>query len=175
MLAWQRGLAALGYWTGDPDGEFGLLTQQATYALEKSAGLPRDGRVDAATAGALADGVRPRPRSRAGRVVEIDLVRQLVLVVDGGTVVAILNTSTGAYGRTPRGTFRVYAQIDGLRRSPLGLLWRPKYFNRGIALHGYTSVPPWPASHGCVRLTYAAMNHVWAASLAPLGTRVLVY
>jgi lipoprotein-anchoring transpeptidase ErfK/SrfK len=32
------------------------------------------------------------------------------------------------------------------------VLWYPLYFLRGFALHGYPSVPAYPASHGCVRL-----------------------
>jgi lipoprotein-anchoring transpeptidase ErfK/SrfK len=55
------------------------------------------------------------------------------------------------------------------------LLYRPKYFHGGVAVHGYTSVPATPASHGCVRVTYAAMDHLWAADLLPIGTPVQVY
>lgn len=144
--------------------------QRATYALAKAAGL--DPRQPDATglSRALAAGVRPRPRGHTGRAVEIDLARQLLLVVDDGRPVATFNTSTGSGGTyryrgrtyravTPPGRHAVYAQVDGLRRSPLGLLWRPKYFTGGIAIHGFTSVPPWPASHGCVRLTYGTL--VW--------------
>lgn len=65
-------------------------------------------------------------------------------------------------------------EIDGLRRRSLGLLCRPKYFHEGVAIHGYTNVPPCPASHGCVRVTYPAMDHIWAAGLMPVGTPVWV-
>jgi lipoprotein-anchoring transpeptidase ErfK/SrfK len=75
---------------------------------------------------------------------------------------------------TPRGLFEVYGQIDGLRVAPLGLLWRPKYVNGGIAVHGSPSVPPWPASHGCVRLGYPAMDMIWADGLMPMSTAVWV-
>jgi hypothetical protein len=34
----------------------------------------------------------------------------------------------------------------------LGALYNPFYFNKGIAVHGYQSVPPTPASHGCARI-----------------------
>jgi lipoprotein-anchoring transpeptidase ErfK/SrfK len=58
----------------------------------------------------------------------------------------------------------------------LGSLWRPKYFtNDGVAFHGAASVPPYPVSHGCVRMTNAAINYVWANNLIPLGTSVWVY
>ena len=59
-------------------------------------------------------------------------------------------------------------QIDGWRHAPLGLLWRPKYFNGGIAVHGANSVPPYPASHGCARLSIAAMNWIWTNDKIPI-------
>lgn len=80
-------------------------------------------------------------------------------------LLATLNTSTGSGSTywsngarrravTPLGRYSVYAQIHGLCRSPLGVLWRPKYFNQGLAVHGALDIPPWPASHGCVRVSY---------------------
>ena len=56
----------------------------------------------------------------------------------------------------------------------LGELWRPRFFNRGIAVHGSQNIPPWPDSHGCARLSNAAIDMVWAADLMPVGSRVLV-
>jgi lipoprotein-anchoring transpeptidase ErfK/SrfK len=185
VLAVQQRLVELGYWLGRPDGVYGYATEQAVYALQKAAGLARDGRVGARTRAALVDGARPTASSETGHVVEIDLAHQLLLVVDDGQVTFVLNTSTGSGGAywyqgsarravTPRGHYAVYAEIDGLRRAPLGLLWRPKYFHGGIAVHGSPSVPPWPASHGCVRVSYPAMNMLWADGLMPIGTAVWV-
>jgi lipoprotein-anchoring transpeptidase ErfK/SrfK len=186
VLALQQRLTALGYWLGTPDGTFGAQTLQAVYAVQKTAGLSRDGVVGAKTRAALADGVRPHPRSSSGRVVEIDLERQVLLIVQDGRLLSTLNTSTGSgdvyYVRgdarlavTPRGHFHVYAQIDGMRHSDLGFLWRPKYFRGGIAVHGSDSVPPWPASHGCVRVSNRAIDRIWAEGLVPIGTPVWVY
>jgi lipoprotein-anchoring transpeptidase ErfK/SrfK len=186
VLAWQRALTEHGYWLGTPDGTFGSLTRQATYAVQKVAGLQRNGIVGPATRAALRDRALPAPRTQVGRALEIDIARQVLLVVDGGRVVTVLNTSTGSgswyrNGRrwsravTPRGSFSVLRQVDGLRISPLGVLWRPKYFTGGYAVHGAPQVPPWPASHGCVRLSMAAMDWLWSAGLAPIGTPVLVY
>ena len=47
------------------------------------------------------------------------------------------------------------------RRGPLRL-WRPRYFNGGIAVHGSPSIPAYPASHGCARVSNAAMDMIWA-------------
>ena len=63
MTALQQRLTELGYWNGKADGSFGSLTQQAVYALQKAAGLSRDGVVGTKTQKALDQGVRPKPRS----------------------------------------------------------------------------------------------------------------
>lgn len=175
VLALQRRLSDLGYWLGTPDGAFGSNTHHAVVALQKVAGLARDGVVGPATLDALGRGVRPSPQSSAGRVVEIDLAHQVLVAVQGGAVQWVFDTSTGKVpGTTPVGHWTVTRQIDGLRRSELGLLYRPKYFYVGVAIHGYTSVPDSPASHGCVRVTYPAMDAIWALGLAPVGTPVWV-
>lgn len=188
VVALQQRLTELGYWNGKADGKFGSTTQQAVFALQKAAGIGRDGTVGPKTRKALDAGVRPKARSKAGsgRVVEIDLKKQLLLLVDDGQVTTTLNTSTGSnehydyqgqtyLADTPTGKFKVSRQIDGMRHGPLGDLWRPKYFNGGIAVHGSPSIPPYPASHGCARLSNAAINWIWANDKIPLKTRVWVY
>jgi lipoprotein-anchoring transpeptidase ErfK/SrfK len=186
VVALQRRLTDLGYWNGKADGTFGGQTQQAVYALQKAAGLTRDGVVGPKTQKALDKGVRPKARSTKGRVIEINLRRQLLMLVDDGTISHVFNTSTGSMEHyeqngatfladTPSGKFRVSRQIDGWRNAPLGMLWRPKYFNGGIAVHGANSVPPYPASHGCARLSISAMNWLWSNDKIPIDTRVWVY
>lgn len=188
VVALQQRLADLGYFIGAPDGDFGGGTQQAVWALQKAAGLSRDGVVGPATQAALDEGVTPQPRSGSGKVIEIDLDRQLLLAVEDGRVVTVINASSGngesyeAKGRTyrastPRGDFHVGRQVDGNHSSSLELgdMWRPKFFTGGIAVHGSGSIPPWPASHGCVRVANSAMNWLWDSWHADPGTTVLVY
>ncbi|WP_307868924.1 L,D-transpeptidase family protein [Cellulosimicrobium cellulans] len=188
VVALQQRLAELGYFIGAPDGDFGGGTQQAVWALQKAAGLSRDGVVGPATQAALDEGVTPQPRSASGKVIEIDLDRQLLLAVEDGRVVTVINASSGngesyeAKGRTyrastPRGEFHVGRQVDGNHSSSLELgdMWRPKFFTGGIAVHGSGSIPPWPASHGCVRVANSAMNWLWDSWHADPGTPVVVY
>jgi lipoprotein-anchoring transpeptidase ErfK/SrfK len=181
----QARLDALGYWV-PVDGRAGQPTTQALYAIEKAAGIARTGAFDATTQHALDQQVVPTPRSTSGYVVEVDKGHQLVLIVSNGRTVRAFNTSTGSGRRyrsgggwamavTPEGQFHVYSQINALRISDLGELWRPKYFTGGYALHGSPSIPPTPASHGCVRLSNAAINWMWDTNAVPLGTEVLVY
>ena len=176
VLALQHRLTVLGYWLNLADGHFGSSTTHAVVAFQKAEGISRDGIVGPATDAALASASRLQPRSSTGRVIEVDLSRQLLLVVVDGRVEWVMDMSTGAVaGSTPTGHFQVFRQVDGYDRSPLGVLYRPKYFNRGIAVHGYPSVPPVPASHGCVRVTDAAIDWLWASNAMPVGTAVWVY
>ena len=183
----QNRLSSLGYWLGSANGVYGLLTEQAVTAFQKGEGLPRTGRVDVGTQAKMRDAQRPLPRTTTGYMIEVDKARQVILVARNGRTEWIINTSTGTErpytfeGRaymadTPAGSYHVFSQVDGVRDGPLGSLYRPKYFHPdGIAFHGYSSVPSYPASHGCVRMTYAAIDWVWAANIIPIGTAVLVY
>src|SRR4051794_8978841 len=188
VLALQQRLTELGYWNGKADSKFGGTTQQAVFALQKAAGIGRDGSVGPKTQKALDAGVRPKAKSKAGTgyLVEINLKKQLLMFVKNGEVIATLNTSTGSnqhyvykgqtyLADTPTGHFKVGRQIDGVRHGPLGDLFRPKYFNGGIAVHGSPSIPPYPASHGCSRVSNAAINWIWSTDKLPLKTKVWVY
>jgi hypothetical protein len=182
----QQRLTSLGYWVGAVDGKFGSVTQQAVFALQKAAKLSRSGTVNAATQRALDAGTRPKARSTSGHIIEVDLSRDVLMFVTNGHVDYILNTSTGGgyvyydqgarnVARTPKGHFRTYRVIDAPHRSSLGLLIRPRYFTRGYAIHGDSSVPPYPASHGCVRVSNSAIDWIWANNLDPIGTTVWIY
>ena len=182
----QRRLNDLGYWLGGAgDGHYGQLTRQAVMAFQKVEGLGRDGVAGPITLKRLTTASRPRPRGGGG--LEIDLARQVIFVVQGGQVRWVLNTSTGsgeayaspsggsAIAATPPGHYHINRQIDGVRAAPLGNLYRPKYFNGGIAVHGAGNIPAHPASHGCARVTNAAMDMLWASGAANMGTPVWVY
>jgi peptidoglycan hydrolase-like protein with peptidoglycan-binding domain len=181
----QQRLVELGYWLGEADGTYGQLTRQAVMAFQKVEGLGRDGVAGPITQERLGTAVRPAPRGGGG--LEIDLNRQVLFVVNGGQVTWVINTSTGngeaytsssggqARAVTPPGQFSVRREIDGLREAPLGTLYRPKYFNGGIAIHGSGSIPANPASHGCARVTNSAMDMLWASGAAAIGTPVWVY
>ena len=184
----QQRLTNLGYFVPIVSGRFDADTQEAVIAIQKAAGLDQSGRVDSYTWTAIEQGVVARPRTRITRGIEINLSRQLLLVVSGGKTIKTINISSGngqSYtvagrtynGRTPRGTFRVYRQVNANYQSGLGLgaMYRPKFFVGGIAMHGSPSVPGYPASHGCVRMSNAAMDWIWNNGVAPIGGLVQVY
>lgn len=186
VLALQRTLAGKGYWCGTADGDFGELTQQAVWAVQKQNGLVRDAIVGPLTRKALTNGSLPRPVGGSGTRVEVHLRKQLLLVVKDGRTTLTLNTSTGngeyywLNGKryralTPTGSWKVYsAYSKGWQDGALGRMWKPMYYNSGWAVHGSASIPPWPASHGCSRLSVRAMNMLWSTGTMYVGSRVTI-
>jgi peptidoglycan hydrolase-like protein with peptidoglycan-binding domain len=188
VLDLQRALARTGYWLGAADGTYGTLTEQAVLAFQGIEGLQRDGAAGPQTLGALRSATRPSPRSAKGDVIEIDEERGALLIVRGGRVMWVFHTSTGTdqpYSHpsgatftadTPDGRWSIAWAFDGWRKSPLGEMWRPRYFHGdGIAIHGFPSVPAYPASHGCARVSLEAMDFIWENDLASYGSSVWVY
>lgn len=171
----QRRLATLRYDVGPIDGVFGYSTYHGVVAFQKVNGLVRDGIVGPQTWAALSRPVIPRPKYwHSSNGLEANLTKQVLYLTRQGAIIRILDASSGkASTPTPTGNFKVTRRIDGWRESSLGLLWRPNYFYYGYAVHGSTSVPAYPASHGCVRVTIPAMNRLW--SQIGVGTPVHIY
>ena len=99
----------------------------------------------------------------------MDKTRQVLFEVRKGRVRRIVHVSTGATGNTPVGRWRVYLKTPGY--NSLGMYYS-LYFLRGFAIHGYASVPPYPASHGCVRLPLWFAPGIYARW--PVGAKVRV-
>jgi lipoprotein-anchoring transpeptidase ErfK/SrfK len=71
-------------------------------------------------------------------------------LVDGSRLVRTYPTSSGKPSTpTLRGRFRVYSKTPGTNER--GMV-HSNYFSGGYAIHGYISVPPFAASHGCLRV-----------------------
>lgn len=186
ILALEERLSTLGYLVGKVDGKLDRATGHGIMAFQKVEGLPRTGSADAGTLARLDSATTPAPAfNTPPDHLEVDIPRQVVLVVRGGKVTAILPTSTGNNKKftsegwtrkaiTPNGTFQISYKRNGWRTSPLGRLYRPVYFNGGIALHGSPSVPAREASHGCVRLPMAFADW-FADNASPVGMVVYVY
>ena len=149
------------------DSSFGADTLEAVYALQKFSGLARSGRMSDAAWLALGRSEPPRPRLH-GSYIEVDKTRQILYVVRDGKVTLIVPVSTGATGNTPIGVFHVYSKIPGG-----AVMYYSNYFIGGFAIHGYVSVPPYPASHGCVRVPMWLATHLYG--LISLGMRVYIH
>jgi lipoprotein-anchoring transpeptidase ErfK/SrfK len=191
----QEFLLELGFWLEQPSGEYGVSTQQAVMAFQKYYGLDTDGKLGPQTAAAMnVVTERPTGRSTGGTLVEVDKSKQLVFIVRDGTTEWVLNTSTGSevpYREPDQNTPGEFIEDDSITRpgvfavnrereegwweGDLGEIYRPKYFDGGIALHGSYSIPAYPASHGCVRLSIQAMDWIWEEDIVPKGTTVWVH
>ena len=163
---------------------FGQQTRHAVYAFQKHHDLPTTGTFTPFMWDLLTQPVQLPWRPQADRV-EIDLAKQVLYVVEDHQVTLILPISSGngrSYfgedghkdiARTPEGGFRIQRRIRGWRESYLGEMWNPYYFFNGYAIHGSTSVPNYPASHGCIRVT------MWDMSLLlshfEVGQAVYIY
>ena len=147
MLALERRLAELHYALRGADGVYDHDTYEAVLAFQKVHGLPRTGHVESWLWRRLARAGIPRAQ-RGGDYIEVDKTRQVLFVVEDGRVAKVVHVSTGATGNTPLGSWQVYRKVPGWD----WVLWYPLYFKGGFAIHGYPSVPAYPASHGCVRI-----------------------
>ena len=159
--------------------------QSALVFFQKWEGRKVTGRLSRSDFDALMDASPLQPRDPGYKHVEVDLDRQLLLLVNhDGEVARMLPVSTGSGRRynekgmrgtayTPRGRFRIYGKIAGWRKSPLGLLYYPNYFSDGLAIHGNPSVPSTPQSHGCIRIPMSAAKEM--SRQLSVGTIVLIY
>ena len=192
----QERLLELGFWLQLVDGDFGNTTKQAVMAFQKYVGLDPTAKVDQATADALTLATTRAigQSTDSGTLVEIDKDKQVMFIMNSGKLLWAINISTGSgqyyletnqkdlvtweTGRslTPSGRFKINREkSDGWWDGDLGQIYRPKYFNGGIAIHGSMSIPKYPASHGCVRVSTQAMDMIWASGLLPKKTPVWVY
>jgi hypothetical protein len=166
---------ALRYDVAPTDGLFGAQTYHGVVAFQKVTNLDRDGIVGPSTWVRLAQPLVPRARyTHAGYSVEVRLDKQVLVLANRARWCASSTRPRARPARPPRpGTSPSLARINGWWRSSLGLMWRPDYFRAGYAIHGYSSVPNYPASHGCVRATIPAMDRVWP--VLGIGLPVHVY
>ena len=168
-------LAEIGYGKG----------RNAIIAFQKYEGREVTGRLSREDFDAMMNAAAPLAKDAGYKHVEIDLDRQVLLLTDAdGVVRKVLPVSTGSnknynekgmsgLAYTPRGRFRIYAKISGWRKSPLGMLYYPNYFSDGLAIHGNSSVPDSPQSHGCIRIPNSAAIEM--SRQLPVGTIVLIY
>jgi peptidoglycan hydrolase-like protein with peptidoglycan-binding domain len=181
----QSALNRVGFHAGDPDGQFGTQTVAAVHAFQKVHDLERDGvfRSEHWPLLHLAP-ESPGPGGEPDRI-EVDLESQVLYVVHESRIARVLAVSTGngerytnssgsvVRARTPEGRFTFNRQRSGWHESYLGFMYAPFYFRGGYAIHGSGSVPAYPASHGCVRVTLDDMDYL--REFLELGMPIYVY
>ena len=180
----ERRLSNLGYWPGPIDGIFDPATRTALIAFQKWEARPLTGRLTAAEIDAIRTSTPPYAMETGYAHVEVDVDRQVLLVVNDYGRVRVLPVSTGSgkpfvddgqtsVAYTPRGRFIVYDKLPGWEGGKNRSMYYTNYISGGVAIHGYASVPNEPASHGCIRIPLFAAREV--SGLLPVGTIVLVY
>jgi peptidoglycan hydrolase-like protein with peptidoglycan-binding domain len=169
----QRGLAALHY-AVPQTGVYDELTDDAVIAYRK---MTDEARVSGTDSGVFENLLRGRGTFHVrypgdGKHVEADLSKQVLAEIDPGGRVHLIYTISSGKPSTPTviGHFQVYSKTPGVNSE--GMV-DSNYFIRGYAIHGYASVPTYPASHGCLRIPIpdAAAVFDWVG----LGNAVDVY
>jgi N-acetylmuramoyl-L-alanine amidase len=171
VLGLEQRLYQLHYALGHVDGYYGIDTADAVVAFQKLHGLGRAGSTDLRFWRALDRAGIPTARhGGAGLHVEVSKELQVLLLVRNGEVSLIVPVSTGATGNTPVGVWHVYSRVPGYNAEQM---FYSSFFVGAFAIHGYHSVPPYPASHGCVRIPIWVAPRVY--SLIDYGTTVFIY
>jgi hypothetical protein len=186
----QQALADAGFYHFEIDGVFGKTTISAVIAFHKYLRAERTTTFNALDWIRLA--LLPNPgipyRWNESDYIEVDVGRQLLFLVRDGEVVQVLPVSTGggytywsirqaAYvtARTPHADFDLRSHQRGWSCDSVTGWCVYKYwaFTSSYGIHGYRHVPPYPASHGCIRVElwdadwlepYLALGmplHVW--------------
>jgi peptidoglycan hydrolase-like protein with peptidoglycan-binding domain len=167
VKALQRRLAALKYYPGSIDGQFGTSTLEAVWAFQEVQGLPGRDYVSSAMQRALANPRAPKVldrRAGANRI-EVNLASEVLVLYRGNKIQLISHVSSGGgyyfcspgggcgYAVTPTGNFKTIVFMRGWVQVPLGEMYNPVFFiGTAYAIHGDTDVPLAPVSHGCVRI-----------------------
>ncbi|HVV77691.1 MAG TPA: L,D-transpeptidase family protein [Mycobacteriales bacterium] len=191
----QARLRALHYDVGPKSSFYRWDMVHAVTAFQKVQGLTRDGVAYNKVWRGLAHPRKVHLRhANSGRTeVEVNLTKEILVIAKNGKVWRILDTSTGggysytgsdgspSVAITPTGHFTIQYKQTGWQKSKLGELYYPSYFtNTGFAIHGEgdtnsgSNVPPYPASHGCVRVSNSAVLRYYY-KVFTVGTPVWIY
>jgi L,D-transpeptidase catalytic domain/Putative peptidoglycan binding domain len=175
VVALRARLAELHVHVPAPSATFGSELFDSVVAFQKARGLERTGAVDEATWRALAQNVVPTPRYRSHGVhIEVSKSRQILMIVRDGETVWYLPVSSGAGGITPVGRYRIlWKALATTTWLGPAILYRTMTFHTHYAIHGFPSVPTYPASHGCVRVPIWLAD--WLYQQSPVGESVDVY
>jgi L,D-transpeptidase catalytic domain/Putative peptidoglycan binding domain len=151
VLLLQRALVREGF-AAPITGYYDDGTTRGVLAFRKTNGLARNGYASKQVFGMLArgQGAFKLRYPKAGKHVEFDWSRQVLVLAKDGKPYRTYHTSSGtAATPTVFGTFKFYLKTPGTNSH--GMV-HSSYFIRGYAVHGYASVPAYPASHGCLRV-----------------------
>lgn len=159
-------LAALGIGAGSAHSEerspFWSRKEDKAEAPSKKTEKPAKKKAELAKSAPFADAFAWLPLSESGlpKRVEINLTEQRLRAYEGSRVVLTTKISSGRNGATPTGRFRA-GYKDAEHYSSLyhnaPMPWSVQV-SGNIFIHGFTIVPDFPASHGCIRVPLTGRN-----------------
>jgi L,D-transpeptidase catalytic domain len=150
VVAFKKAMRKMGY-IANSGHCFGDKTARGVLAYRKVNGMARSyragkGLVKRAFAGRGAYRVR---YPDAGEHLEAPLSKQVLVFAKGDRPFAVYPVSSGKSSTpTVTGHFHFIRQEPGYNSHGM---YYSFYFYGGYAVHGYESVPDYPASHGCIR------------------------
>ena len=160
VIGFKKAMRKMGY-VANSGRCFGGKTARGVLAYRKVNGMARSSRagrglVKRAFAGRGAYEVR---HPGAGQHVEAPISKQVLVFAEGDRPVAVYPVSSGKSSTpTVTGHFHFIRTEPGYNSHGM---YYSFYFYGGYAVHGYESVPDYPASHGCIRTFIADQPEIY--------------
>jgi len=160
VVGFKKAMRKMGYIANDGRC-FGGKTARGVLAYRKVNDMSRSMRAGAGLVGkafAGKGGYEVR-HPGAGEHVEAPLSKQVLVFAKDGKAFAIYPISSGKYSTpTVTGHYEFIRQEPGYNSHGM---YYSFYFYGGYAVHGYESVPDYPASHGCLRTFIADQPEIY--------------
>ncbi len=160
VVGFKKALRKLGY-IANGGRCFGDKTARGVLAYRRAGGMAQNSHAGAGLVKRVfagRGGYRVR-HPEAGEHVEASLSQQVLVFARGDTPFAIYPISSGKPSTpTVTGHFTFYLTQPGYNAKGM---YYSFYFYGGYAIHGYYSVPNYPASHGCIRTFIADQPEIF--------------
>ena len=160
VLGFKKAMRKLGYIANDGRC-FGGKTARGVLAYRKVNGMAATYRAGAGLVKSAfsGEGAYKVQRPGAGQHLEAPLGKQVLVFAKGDKPVAVYPISSGKSSTpTVTGHFEFIRQEPGYNSHGM---YYSFYFYGGYAVHGYESVPDYPASHGCLRTFIADQPEIY--------------
>jgi len=160
VVGFKKAMRKMGY-IANSGSCFGAKTARGVLAYRKVNGMARSYRAGAGLVKSAFSGegeyhvVHPA----AGEHLEAPLSKQVLVFARDGKPFAVYPVSSGKSSTpTVTGHFTFIRQEPGYNAEGM---YYSFYFYGGYAVHGYESVPDYPASHGCIRTFIADQPEIY--------------
>jgi hypothetical protein len=160
VLGFKKAMREMGY-IANSGRCFGGKTARGVLAYRKVNGMSRSYRAGAGLVKAVFGGKGEYKvlHPAAGEHLEAPLSKQVLVFAKGDKPFAVYPVSSGKSSTpTVTGHFTFIRQEPGYNSHGM---YYSFYFYGGYAVHGYESVPDYPASHGCIRTFIADQPEIY--------------